>query len=72
LVFSAELGESEENHRVLDVYEGADGNLFFKVDGEAYTIVKGNLRYSDLLEFQEDYMGIRPGTALPGSHNWTN
>lgn len=72
LVFSAELGESEENHRVLDVYEGADRNLFFKVDGETYIIVKGNLRYCDLLEFQEDYMGIRPGTALPGSHNWTN
>jgi len=72
LAFSVELGESGENHRVLDVYEGADRNLFFKVDGETYIIVKGNLRYCDLLEFQEDYMGIRPGTALPGSHNWTN
>lgn len=55
LVFTVKFGESEENHRVLEIYEGADKNLFFRADGAVYTIVKGNLAYEDLLIYQENY-----------------
>jgi len=39
----------------LEIFEGADKNLFFKVNGETYGIVKGSLQYNDLLIYQENY-----------------
>ncbi len=55
LVVTVNLGESEESSKKLEIYEGADNNLFFKVDGEIYKIVKGSLQYKDLLMYQENY-----------------
>lgn len=55
LVVTVSLGEEEESFKELEIYEGADKNLFFKVDGETYKIVKGNLQYKDLLMYQENY-----------------
>jgi len=45
LVITVKLGESEENSKEIEIYEGTDQNLFFKVEGEIYNIVKGSLQY---------------------------
>lgn len=55
LVVTVKLGESEENSKELELYEGTNKNLFFKVDREIYKIVKGSLQYKDLLIYQENY-----------------
>ena len=55
LVVTVKMGQSEENSEKLEIYEGTDKNLFFKVDGEIYRIVKGSLQYKDLLTYQENY-----------------
>lgn len=55
LVVTVKLGESEQNSKVLEMYQAPDENLFFKFNGEIYKIVKGNLQYSDLLMYQENY-----------------
>lgn len=55
LVISVKLGQSEENSNKLQINEGEDKNLFFMAGGEVYEIVKGSLKYKDLLMFQENY-----------------
>ena len=55
LVVTVRLGESEENFKDLEIFEGEDKNIFFKVDGEFYRIVKGIMQYKDLLMYQENY-----------------
>ena len=55
LVVTVKLGESEENSKELEIYEKTDKDVFFKVDGEIYKIVKGSLQYKDLLIYQENY-----------------
>lgn len=55
LVVTVKLGKSEENSKELEIYEKTDKDLFFKVEGETYKIVKGSLQYKDLLMYQENY-----------------
>ncbi len=55
LVISVKLSQSEENSNKLQINEGEDKNLFFMAGGEVYEIVKGSLKYKDLLMFQENY-----------------
>jgi hypothetical protein len=55
IAVTVKMGQSEENSEKLEIYEGIDKNLFFKVDGEIYRIVKGSLQYKDLLTYQENY-----------------
>lgn len=55
-VYSLRFGASEENSELLEIYEGTDENLYFKIDGIYYILVKGYLRYKDLLNFQENYI----------------
>ncbi|WFA08785.1 hypothetical protein [Tissierella sp. Yu-01] len=55
LVITVKMGESVESSKELEIYEGTDKNLFFKVDGKIYKIVKGSLQYKDLLIYQENY-----------------
>lgn len=58
LVASIKIGESEEAYKEIEIYEGKDTDLFFRIGGKAYRIVKGALRYKDIVDFIKNYTEV--------------
>lgn len=55
LVFSAEVGSSENETMVVEFYEASDGEVLLKINNDFYELVKGQLKYNHLRDYLHDY-----------------
>ena len=55
LVMSIVLGKSKEDSTLIEFYERRDNVLILRVNGEFYEIVKGDIKYLDLIDYLNNY-----------------